>query len=846
MPRKGSREKETSTPEVSAPSKSTSKSPDYSAVNSSAVESNKILSSKADSKLSEKKLLSSGVSGDEILSEYSLDSSESAASSISSASTGRGAAYDTPISPQSSSSSVFKDPKVYPNSIGDANLIASAQVLLQLAPHKYEVGDGTTYPNQLSHSSVPGITLSEIKSPSFLPLTQDKLLMLPGSMPRKLSIKSHLVGPSESMYFDRLLQATRSLDQLCESSGSKVGIADVFLLGFSIISKEPPLVIPESSRGQCTFLDNYLQGAPFSDFDIVTGYTLSAIGAINMESRSGEYEILAKELMNKAWTFLVEYLIARHTLVENQLEVLKALYFMAYTYLRYFKNDLIIGYLEETANAVFNRILNLQGSKELLKPYMDIIWNVYILVSKYKANSSPPKFYAWILSQSVDGSFSLSHCMLAFCKGQAPFRDTFFAEIVSCTFSNEVNNLIHKSSLAIYPNRVDLHAALSLSLNFLVDYSDATQVDVFKLYKGRLLSECPEHMRAYLKGHHGEVTKPWQWQILLLATKELDLGRKTRDLVREIQDTRFDEFGQSLINYLSEPTCKDLLSGSRGRLNEYLSNISTISYSLVLNSKLLHMGPFKAALDDTRVTEIESKVLGHLVFEWYLSMVKMFISILTSLTAAELDHVIMENPIFQGLLFVTGSYPLLPDTKASDVIFILYKNLTVVCDLWLDVHLSFGKDFRSNLSKVLNDLFLLASNNENFLINDVHISNSSIFFNGRPSKTTDFKESRSLSLTIPLVASDTDGSNLNGNYVLIKPKELLPPLKTDTSKLNASILPPLLAVPGLHLPQGSHNHRHSLLDLLSIAFLTVKNPPFVLPPLQHSIKTNLNDRPLFR
>lgn len=819
VPRKGLRGKDTSTPETIAPSKGAAKP---------------LVGSSPESKLPEEKGLCMSVSTDEASSESSVESSTSATSSISSASTGASAVCDSPTS-----SSGSKDAKVNP-ALGDANLIASARVLLQLAPHKYEVGQAP-YLSRLPQSSVTtSIAPNEgksPKSPSFLPRSQEKIVMRPES----ISAATLKPRTPDSMYFDRLLQATKSLDQLCDTNGFKVAIADVFMLGFSITSKEPALILPGSRHCQCTFLDGYLQGAPFSDFDIVTGYTMSAIGAINMKGQSQEYEIVANDLMNKAWTFLVEYLIARHTLVENQLEVLKTLYFMAHTYLRYFKNDLIISYLEETATAVLKRIPTHQDSRELLAPYMDIIWNIYIIVSKHKANSTPPKFFAWILSQNIDDYFPLSHHMLAFSKGPAPLEDQFFAEIISCTFSNEVNYLIHKSSLAVFANRVELHAALSLALASVVNYSDAREVELFKLYKGKLLSECPDQMQVYLKSHLSELSKPWQFNILLLVLKELDLGRTALNFILEARDSRFDECGKSLIHYLSE---RDLLALSRGKLYEYLSNINTVTYSLILNSKLLYMKPFASNLDENHITDIESEALSSLVLEWYLSMMKMFISILTSLSTTELDQIIVENPIFQGLLFVTGNHPLLPGAKASDVIFHLFKNLTVVCDLWLDVHQSYSKEFRSNLSKFLNDLFLLASNNENFLINDVYISNGSISLNGKSSAS---KERRSLSLSIPLSSSLSEGNNLNGNYVLIKPKELLPPLNIGSmEKSSGAILPPLLAVPGLHLPQSSHNHRHSLLDLLSIAFLTVKNPPFVLPPLQHSLKTSLNDRPLLR
>lgn len=764
-------------------------------------------------------------------SECSVESTSSARSSASSAASH---IFDSPVLP---GAPVVTDMK-YSLSMGDASLIASARVLLQLAPHKTESCDLGPLLTYLPRTPIPSAaSLNDTCSPNVLPRARNSIGMLPTSVLSRPSI-ARPDFENEADKTEKLLHAARTMEHLCDISGRGVPIADMFLLGYATIDNEPVMLRSQYSKGDSTYLAAYFQGAPFSDFDVGVAYTISAIGAIGLSEDSEENHAVAKDLINKAWTFLIEYLIPRHTLIENQLEILNNLYLLAHTYLNHFNSDLMIGYLEETTHAIVERVNTSQerGAKEMLKSHMDVLWNIYILVSKYKSHNSPPKFYSWMLSQTIDGYFPLSHYMLTFPKDSVPLDNVFFSEIIACTFSNEVNGFSTNNTLTIFSSRLELRTALDLAIKSLVNFSSHSQsIDIFNLHKNMLLLECPEPVKFDLKQNLCKISMPYEWQILSLSMSEANVDRKLQTFILENSHSSFDTFGKAFLDYLST----DLKSASS---EAKLNSLSTLGYSLTLNGKLLQVRSFAAAFKQTKIKSIESKTLNVLVLEWYLSVIKSFISLLTTLSNGDLDRIITESRALQGLIHVSGSQKLVENMKASEIILQLYKKLTTVCESWLNINKGEYKEFRSNLARFLNDLFLLASNNNDFSLENAYLSNGSICVQDR----SNFKERRSMSMSLPMTSSHSDHHALSCNYVLIKPKDLLPSVQLPAiDKPSAAILPPLVAVNGLQLPP-TRQHRLSYLELPSLSYLTVKGPPFVLPPLQHTIHSELSDRPVMR
>ncbi|RKP28783.1 hypothetical protein METBISCDRAFT_6277, partial [Metschnikowia bicuspidata] len=522
--------------------------------------------------------------------------------------------FDAPVSPghADTRSTSEKKPARKPSVSGDVNIIASARVLLQLAPHKTEPSDLVS-----GVSDVP---------------------ILPGSLSS-----------------DKLLQAAKILEHLCNMVDLNVSIAEMFLLGYSTISKDPVILRSKSPCQESDYLYNYLHEAPFTDFDIGVGYTITAIGAINMSAGSGEASKVAKELANKAWTFFLEYLLPLYTLVENQLEALKNMYLLVHTYLKYFGKDLMIDKLDEATSSIMEKFTGMQEprAKELLQPYMEIIWNIYILVSKHKVDLPPSRFFAWLSTQTIDANFLLSHYMLAFPKEAFPSDDLFLAEIIACTFSNEVNNLNYRNTLAIYSSKVELHAALLLGLESLVNNTthDTKSYDIFNLLQSKVLKGCPDLMQTYLKQHICKISAPFQWQFFILALRVVDFGGATQSFVRDNKQGQFDIFGKSLINYLDYATAQDLRK-TKNMSDMYVSSLSILSFSMVFNSKMLHMKSYAAAFDLNCISDMEANTLATLVLEWYLSVIKTLILMLNLLSNDDLERAISESLFVQGLLYV--------------------------------------------------------------------------------------------------------------------------------------------------------------------------------------------------
>lgn len=712
------------------------------------------------------------------------------------------------------------------SSIGDASLIASARVLLQLAPKKSEPCDFAlaSYQPHTPLSSSGGsndITTANV-------LTRAHTSTNVGMLPDSTSLATQSTEDEKDSSAERLLQAAQVLQQLCDPCGRDAPIADMFCVGYSVLNENPVMLKLQQTKVQSSLLSSYLQGAAFSNFDIGVSYTISAIGAINMSDAVKDYQEVARDLMNKALTFIIQFLMPRYTLYKHQLEIVNNLYLLAHTYLKYFNNDLMIGYLEETTNTLLERVLRERVAKELLKSHMETLWNVYILISKCKIHSTPPKFYSWMLSQNIDGFYSLSHYMLSFLRGPMPMIEPLLAELVSCTFCNETNNLLRNNALAVYASRVDLHTAIELACESMVKLYPYT-LDNFELQKRIMLHDLLPLMQFHLKQRICRVAAPYQWQVLSLAIMMADQTLKSYAFITEHAGTPYDRFGEAFLKYLKEST---VIRSST--LVDVLNVLSTHSYSLILNSKLLHVRSIKSSFVQDRVNVLERNLLSTLVLQWFLTLIDYFVFMLTQ-PKLDLERTLSENTLLQVLIFITGCHPVQSNTRASDVILQLCKEVSAVCELWLDLNKNEYQELRVNLSRFLSNLFFLASNNDHFSIFDVRLVNGSLSLNdGNP--YTDYKERRSMSLSLPVDwTSNPNTHTVNRNYVLIKLKESMPSdsLPSIEKSLGAT-LPPLLAVNKLPMPHAPLNG--PFLSVPNVSF--VEDPPFLLPRLHH----NINER----
>ncbi|WPK27597.1 hypothetical protein PUMCH_004993 [Australozyma saopauloensis] len=745
-----------------------------------------------------------------------------------------------PVSPPLSSG----ETQLRSSSLGDANLIASARVLLQLAPQKADVAELPSL-NYLPRTPATSIVAtSDLRSPKTLPRAHGSIAMLPRS-----SLQYQLTSaPGIELQYERLLSAAESIEQFFDKRHQDVSISDMFLLGFSILSESPLLLRSRYASFEPVYLNEYLQGTPLSDFDIGVGFTVSAIGATSMAGSSEKIREDSKMLINKAWTFLIEHLIPRHTLLENQLEVLKNLYLLAQTYLHYFGSDLMIGYLEDTTQAVLEKLSHSKDSiaTEVMKPYMEIVWNIYIIVSKHRASSSPPKFYTWALSQTLEDYLSLSQIMLSFSKGSISMQQEFLVQIVACTFTNEVNKLASENSLAIFSSREDLNEALKTAQSSLIMAgSNTTKPDLFHLFSKKMQQNCPEQLKQHLKDRTCQISSPFQWEILAQTVREGFLGEKLFNFVSTYSNSLFETIANQLIDFM----------GAFARKEEYetksigrITALSTVSYSLALNGKLLRMKQFADLFDEVRLKKLDSVNLSSFVLEWFISLCSSLLSLFSSQIRFQLDRFISESQALQGLLHMTEAYLIHSGVTSTETIYQLYRNLAATAELWLSTNQDHFKDFRTHLTRFFDEVFLIAYTRDHFQLENVHLSNGSLLLKEKNEGANIGKERRSVSLSAPQKSSNfgSDQASIGGNYVLIKPKEALPSIVLPSlEKAPGATLPPFLGVSGVHLPQVSGLQGQFGHNIQSVSFLALKNPPFVLPPIQHSFKGNeQNDRAL--
>lgn len=729
---------------------------------------------------------------------------------------------DSPISPKARALVKSTEMKTS-SSVSDASLIASAKVLLQLAPHKAE-STQLPRPTNIQLNS-PVLTDTPIKSKS-------SPTILPKARYSEVSLRvDHFAQQSENpaeLLQTKILYTAKYLERVCDVNSPNVSIGDMFLLGYSVVYSEPIMIESQYSNNKAHFMDEYFQGATFTDFDFAISYIISAIGAINTVDK---LYTPAKDLINKAWTFLIECSSSQQTLVQYHLETIKVLFFLGKTYLRHFGNDLFMGYLEESTTVMLSKLALVSDlqQKELLRPFIANIWNVYLLVSKHKIQTGPPKFYSWAVDQNIDGYFSLSHYTLTFPKGKLPIEEPFFAEIVSCTLINEVNSLRRDNVLAIFNSHSDLHDAIALAVQSLVNYSlRSTKIDNFTLQMKKLGQDCPQQIGFYLKQNICRISEPSHWQILLLAIDEIDLDGKCHYFLQERRNSLFDAFGEGMLKFLSN-------DGSSTVKIETLSKMCTISNSLTFNSRLLQTKPYFTLFDERTINVTEFNGLRLLVIKWYLLIVKVFISLLASHSISKLGQKLTESLDLRALLHLTG-IQVNKSITGSELIIQLYHKITDVFNSWLDMRTGEFLEFRINLARFFNILFSLASTNNNFLVERAYMNHGSVLLRGRKNSVIELKERRSLSMSLPIAASSSDSHTISSNYVLIQPKEkqseiYLPPIEMPTS-----VLPPLVAFNGLPLPTQERT-RSSFLGMPNLPHLALKSHPFVLPPLHQSINS---------
>lgn len=640
---------------------------------------------------------------------------------------------------------------------------------------------------------------------------------------------------SEGNAYDlvQLLSISKNLEHMYDAEDLKYPVNDMFLVGYSVLANEPYSVFRDSHRDLMDHLHSYSVGSPLSDFKIGLVYTVLAVGALSVPSK-GSNEDVATSFINKAWNILVDKLIPKHTSLIYQSEILKNLYVLTYTYLRFFNNDLMVPYLEDSSHIILQNLTASQNamSHDIVSVNLDLFWSIYVLVSKYKTNESPPKFYSWFLLQNIakENDVTLAQFMANYSKSIHAIKDPFLNEIVICTLSNEVNNLIFNKSLWIYDLRNSLHNAIILvnkSINKNAVQAN-THSDIFSIFKKKLIINAPPKFKDLLEYYVFKIAMPHHWNMLLLSLREFNLSFNFHMFMKDNLMSTFQKFGNSLLVFFAS---NDLPIGNRPgpgvSSSEINNNLGIVSFPLIFNYSFLKLSHVAPSFDVQDLNVLDLSNLNNLILEWYITVVKILINLISNNSSADIEHIIANNYVLQCLVFMINDNDANFAIGSSEFYLLLFHELTKVCDVWLNfINLtSYMANFRANLNRFLNDLFVLALNNDNLLIGDLYVTNESILVRNRRSKSIGSLDMNrgSISISTPQLPKD--------NYVLMNKS---PPGQQSAMSPGAP-LPPMQGITKLQFQTPSTGSRAAPM-FMSNPMATSNSNGLVLPPIYNSMK----------
>lgn len=642
----------------------------------------------------------------------------------------------------------------------------------------------------------------------------------------------------------RLYAVAKKLARFYDPADLRLPMDEMFLAGYWVLAHDAAAGFPAAA-----FVDYFhapVEPAVVCDFKLGIAYTLLAAGALTVHTEEYDREEVATGFMNKAWNVFVERLMPKNPHLEHQSDILRNLYLLTYTYLRFFNNSLMVPYLEDSAVVIFQN-LTLQPKAVLahiVRQNLELFWRVYILVSKHKAKEMPPKFYSWFLAQPVDPAAAtpLSAVMRRYALAPHLLSDPFLCDIVICTLSNELNNYLTSKALWIFDLDAALHAAIVM-VNSSLDKPlllASTAPDLFCYFKEKLIVDAPPKFKSILHDYVFKMARPYHWDLLSLTLRELNANFNFSLFMKENLHSSFHKFGNDLLRFFARDS--PLALPAHTTAADLFTNLGLVSYPLLFNCNLLRLSHVSPAIVVADLDIVDLTNLNNLLLEWQVTVVKMLINVVSD-KDGDLEKSVAESVVLQGLLYMlSDSTMTTPASYTPEFFLLIFNKLTKVCDMWLGFvnKTETMTTLRTNLNRFLSDLFVLALNNDRLSIDDLYVTSESILVRSRRSKSissidmrlSPYKKDpglRSNSITqTPILTLPSISTSSNSNYVLMNKPPQIQEQKTlwnGTAMSPSSSLPPLqnLQVPNPHL--GS-----PLVGGISSGNL-------LLPPLRSTVKS---------
>ncbi|KAF3994197.1 hypothetical protein FT663_00167 [Candidozyma haemuli var. vulneris] len=648
-----------------------------------------------------------------------------------------------------------------------------------------------------------------------------------------------------------LLSISKNLTHIYDSSDLRYPVHDLFLVGHSVLSSERYSVFPNSLALLVDQLHSHLSGSALSEFRLGQVYSILAVGALSMPSKEFDPEELATSFINKSWNIVVDKLNSAHSSLSVQCDVLKNLFLLTYIYLRFFNNDLMVSYLEDSAHIILQNLSASPADSELISSNLELFWSIYVLVSKYKANEAPPKLYSWFLASKLqkDSSITLAQAVKTYAKQSLPLEDQFLLEVVICTLSNEVNNLVFNKTLWLFESLDSLHNAIVLANKSMVLSSASPNdgMDIFNIFRSKLILGASPTYEELLQAHVFKISAPQHWNMLLLTLREFNAPFSFNNFMRENLMSSFQNFGNSLLGFFTFESSNMTSSHGHSSSPEVHKNLGIISFPLIFQYNFLRLNNVEPPFKPKDLSIVDLANLNNLILEWYITIVKVLVNLITKRSAAEAEDIVRNSNVLSCLFYMINSNCTSTPAFASTEFYLqVFEELTKICDTWFNfINQSTNlRNLRMNLNRFLNDLVVLALNNENISLSDLYVANESILIRNRRSKsigsidmssTSSNRSSLSTSFP-PQVPPQRGGST---NYVLMnKPEnEAGSPQPMYASQMSpSSSLAPLQGVTKLKFssPAGPRVQKPATQPMNSPPV-----PPsstYVLPPIYAAVK----------
>lgn len=477
--------------------------------------------------------------------------------------------------------------------------------------------------------------------------------------------------------FVHLLLISQKLEQFLASYDAgypkPAAASDAFLTGYASAAHLPYLALENIARDTGSYLGT-INNKPNSSgplnkyafFKLGAVYGVMAIGAANACDLPAAASYAAR-----SWDLLVCRLVPHYNSAghshstHDKTEILLVLFLLAYVYVTFDLDSVpqpqvscqaVFGYLNDLSYIIMSTLDDTSDATRHLE------WSIYVLLSRYYVNAgSPPKVYELFKNRIVTGDTSLVALMNNLSRTIIPLALPFVQEVSILTLVNEYNSSVASNFLLLFDLRNSLHNCIILLNKSLALHSPelGPTTSVFELFKKRAIINALPKFHDLLSSYIFCPTMPHHWTLLNVSLKEYNAPFNFGVFF----DTHLDG---------STPEFSSTLKAFFAVTNDSNNNLGIVSFPFLFNANFIKFNPLKI-IDVGNLNSHELTQLIFLAIEWYITMVKILISLWT-------NPKLLDDFIIQCTFYLVNEQP---DPKDDRTFWAVFRKLTACYEKWL-------------------------------------------------------------------------------------------------------------------------------------------------------------------